>query len=526
LTWFLLFDSPFDWCQTPAKTRVASMLLPRLPLLRCGTHRARARACLAGMSSVPLADDFSLRSLEEEATALVAAPSPAAVCLAVAGGGSHAISTLASTSGASSVLLEGTLAYDRAAFRAYVGATLDDVDGRGDGKKFNYTSRSAARWLSEAALARALRCAENPTRMAACIGVGCSSSLASTPSASSGDGHGSGYVVATRADGRQVAFDISLARPAAAGGVVARTRAEEDVFVSHWVYQAIECIRRRDDSETKDGDLMTATKDSISIEWGTASSEAGGHEGTVMAAARSVLTGKRPFVVLLPLYKDGKPTSFQALALSAIPDGALIFPGSFNPPHIGHGGLARAAAQKADSMSHRHDKKAVFMELSLTNVDKPSIDPETVSERVHSFLDLEVLPDRWGIVLSRAPMFSDKVSSLLPAVMTSPGKAAPELSFVIGTDTLVRLVDPKYYGNEEEAMLDALRSMEGVKFFVGGRLEQKKPPGGSPVSFVSGEEELSELPEDVREKFVILREDEFRLDLSSSEVREAKASKS
>ena len=50
---------------------------------------------------------------------------------------------------------------------------------------------------------------------------------------------------------------------------------------------------------------------------------------------------------------------------------------------------------------------------------------------------------------------------------------------MIGTDTMVRILNPKYYGNSEEDMIDAVREMgrAGVHFVVGGRLEQNGSGG-------------------------------------------------
>lgn len=49
-----------------------------------------------------------------------------------------------------------------------------------------------------------------------------------------------------------------------------------------------------------------------------------------------------------------------------------------------------------------------------------------------------------------------------------------QMAFVIGTDTMVRILNPKYYGNSKDAMLEAVRDMKrnGVRFVVGGRLKQ------------------------------------------------------
>ena len=43
--------------------------------------------------------------------------------------------------------------------------------------------------------------------------------------------------------------------------------------------------------------------------------------------------------------------------------------------------------------------------------------------------------------------------------------------------------------------------------------------------FVTGEEELSSLPDDVREMFTIIKEEDFRIDLSSTEIRRREAAK-
>ena len=47
----------------------------------------------------------------------------------------------------------------------------------------------------------------------------------------------------------------------------------------------------------------------------------------------------------------------------------------------------------------------------------------------------------------------------------------PGTAFVIGWDTAVRLVDPRYYGDSEDAMLGALADMwsRGCRFLVAGR---------------------------------------------------------
>mmetsp|Transcript_113682 Transcript_113682/g.317492 ORF Transcript_113682/g.317492 Transcript_113682/m.317492 type:complete len:84 (+) Transcript_113682:2-253(+) len=68
-------------------------------------------------------------------------------------------------------------------------------------------------------------------------------------------------------------------------------------------------------------------------------------------------------------------------------------------------------------------------------------------------------------------------------------------------------------------MIDALLSMKGAQFFAGGRVEQKQGSNG-PVQFITGKEELSGLPQELKDKFTIIEEQEFRVDISSTEIRQ------
>lgn len=90
----------------------------------------------------------------------------------------------------------------------------------------------------------------------------------------------------------------------------------------------------------------------------------------------------------------------------------------------------------------------------------------------------------------------------------------PQMSFVIGTDTMVRILNPKYYNHSRTDMLASLRDMKGVHFIVGGRVQQNEGTGDE---FLTGREELVDLPQDIQEKFTLI--DDFRVDISSTELR-------
>ena len=96
-----------------------------------------------------------------------------------------------------------------------------------------------------------------------------------------------------------------------------------------------------------------------------------------------------------------------------------IFPGSFNPAHEGHREMMEIIAGK--------DCK-VIREISLTNVDKPPIDFISMRNRL--------MQKGWQepVLVTNAPTFVDK-SRLFPGAR-----------FIVGGDTLIRILNPKYAG--------------------------------------------------------------------------------
>jgi hypothetical protein len=169
------------------------------------------------------------------------------------------------------------------------------------------------------------------------------------------------------------------------------------------------------------------------------------------------------------------------------PPPAVLLPGSFNPLHHGHTTLADIAAQ--------HLGTPVAFELSIANVDKPELTPEEVSRRLGQFLD------RHTVYVSRAATFRAK-AALFPGCV-----------FVVGADTAARLVHPRYYGDDPAEMIPALDEITGFgcRFFVGGRIDASGrfvDVGGVAV------------PAGYRDLFQGLGEREFRVDVSSTELRQ------
>ena len=159
--------------------------------------------------------------------------------------------------------------------------------------------------------------------------------------------------------------------------------------------------------------------------------------------------------------------------------------GSFNPLHRGHTRLTSAASAILGA--------PVAYEISITNVDKPPLELGEVRERVAQFAG------RSEVVVTRATVFYEKARIL------------PGCTFVIGVDTMRRVIDPKYYGGSRGKMLLALEEMRelGCSYLVAGRVDGREFRTLGDMS----------VPAELEGMFREIPESEFREDLSSSDLR-------
>ena len=168
------------------------------------------------------------------------------------------------------------------------------------------------------------------------------------------------------------------------------------------------------------------------------------------------------------------------------PQPVAVLPGSFNPLHHGHISLAAAAAARLGV--------PVAFELSVANVDKPELSADEVTRRVGQFV-------------GQAPVWVTRAATFAAKADLFPGAV-----FVLGYDTAVRLLDPKYYRDDPVRRDEVLRSLlaRGHRVVVGGRVDA----GGVFRTWVD-----DSLPDDLSALFVPLLEADFRVDVSSTLLR-------
>ncbi len=182
-------------------------------------------------------------------------------------------------------------------------------------------------------------------------------------------------------------------------------------------------------------------------------------------------------------YQSGEPVAKLDTGVPSSP--RFLFPGAFNPFHAGH-------REMAQFVSHKFGQPVQY-EMSITNVDKPPLDYTELQTRLQQF------PVDALVWLTRAPTFVEK------------SRLFPEATFVVGADTIKRIVDSKYYSNYSglrDIALQEIRSQK-CRFLVFGRQMNGQFCTLREINVPAFFEPLCiEIPGDA-----------FRIDISSTELR-------
>lgn len=362
----------------------------------------------------------------------------ASLVAVAAGGGSGAVAALAGTAGASRVLIEGIVPHAREAVDALLGGVQE-----------SYCSSRAARRLAMAAWGRA-RALGAPAGGA--VGAAVTASLATVR-------HKQGehrVVVAVQTLAATAVHSLVLTKGA-------RTRGAEEE-VAAWLLLAAVAAECRALLPPPAGPALLPGEEVV-VE-------------RVVAPApwRALVSGDRRVAAAVD---GGEP--------GATPR-RVLFPGSFDPLHDGHRGMAAVAARIVG--------REVEYELSIANVDKPALDYIEIAARQARFVGAPL----W---LTSAATFLEKTALF------------PRAFFVLGADTFTRLWDRRYYGDSAEAAAAAVELIAArvAGLIVFGRLREGE--------FVSADN--PDTPAALRAVARFVTEEEFRCDLSSTQLRRSAA---
>jgi hypothetical protein len=354
--------------------------------------------------------------------------------LEFAGAASQALFWLHAVPGSSRTILEAT---DR-----YVAQSLAELLGSPPAQA---VARDTAVAMATAAYRRAMRLTEGAETV---FGVGCTAALATDR-----DRRGTDRCwIATRDRAGVCVYGLEMLRHA-------RDRAGEEQLVSLLLLHAVALACGLEGGEPLPllpGEQVQSEKTSV-------------HDPLALLLAGSAGT--------VTIEADGRRAADA-------PVRGVLLSGSFNPLHVGHEQMARAAAELL--------QLPASFELPIVNADKPPLGYAEIERRIDQFAG------HYRVVLSREPLFVGK-ANLFPGCV-----------FAIGYDTAERLVDPRYYGGaaERDAALAAIRA-QGCRFVVAGRAVAGTFHTLADIALPAGFADL----------FIELPEHAFRSALSSTAIR-------
>ncbi len=361
---------------------------------------------------------------------------PTLTVMVTAGAGSQALADILGVAGATRTLLEALVPYSTASFDEFLGQHPPQ-----------YVASETARLLAGRSYTRARWLHSGTERL---VGIACSATIVTDRPKR---GQHRAYI-ATWQPARLICHRLYLSKGA-------RDRAGEEEMVSRVLLNALAQACGLERRVT----VPLVTGDDLSVG----------------------ITDFGQYIELL--LHDGR-THFGILDAGEILDSdarpPAILSGSFNPLHDGHLDLARVAGELLG--------EEVSFELSVHNVDKPSLPLPIVQRRLAQFAG------RYTIFASTAPTFLEKA------------RIFPGATFVVGYDTAARILHPRYYNNSHESLRKALQEINdlGCSFLVAGRTDENGR--FAQVSDLPIPERFQHLFDGIPDRI-------FRMDISSTELR-------
>lgn len=250
------------------------------------------------------------------------------------------------------------------------------------------------------------------------------------------------------------------------------------------------------------------------------------------ATVNQLLTGTSDFV---QIYEACPNASAEA-------DGGplLVLDASFNPPHNAHAALVHTALQQYPSA------RRVLLLMSTRNADKPGVVSDQYAHRLgmlRRFADVcagmaaSVEGSQMrsvAVCLTTHARFVDKFNQL-DETAAAAGKKQEEVVFLAGFDTLVRILDPKYYPGVPLSQALGGRFQAYVRFMVLARMPDESADMSAVVGGAGGwaeqeqyvariaAGEVTGVPEVWADRIDIVEATAESLGISSTGVRRAAA---
>jgi len=165
------------------------------------------------------------------------------------------------------------------------------------------------------------------------------------------------------------------------------------------------------------------------------------------SALQSFTDSSSKFRILQTISPHSSTSSFSSPSTTtpATPQTLYVLDSSFNPPTLAHHQIATSALHH----DHGHPPKRLLLLLATHNADKAP-KPAPFEHRLvmmtifaHDLLARLAPPVAIDIAVTTEPYFHDKALAIASSgTYPSP---QPEQVYLTGYDTLLRLLDPKYY---------------------------------------------------------------------------------